>query len=92
MRTLLVQRPRFIIAFLAPLAIFYLLPSTLTKIVPGEVERTLQFAYPIGAAAAAMAIAKAGDNDSLTARITGSLVLIAALQAILLEMLYNTFW
>jgi 4-amino-4-deoxy-L-arabinose transferase-like glycosyltransferase len=91
-RTLLVERPRSIIAFLAPLAIFYLLPSTLTKIVPGEVERTLLFAYPLGAAAAAMAIEKAGDDDVLTARITGSLVLIAALQAILLEMLYNTFW
>lgn len=93
LRELFVERPRYLLALLVPVAVFYVLPSTMTLLIPGELERTVQYAYPLAAVAAATALVRweAGDR-ARGARAIGWLVGIAAAQAILLEALYFTLF
>lgn len=92
-RELIVERCRLLMAVLAPLAIFYALPARVTMLLPGELERTVAYAYPIAAVAAGAAFARWEQRcGRARADLLAALVLASALQAILLEALYFILW
>ena len=92
-REVLARRPPYLLAMLAPLAVFYVLPWSLTGIIPLETERTLQFAYPLAAAAAGAAYVRwEGARGSASDATLAVLVGATAAQTILLEALFFLFW
>lgn len=89
--TLFTKRRAFLLAVFVPIAIFYALPTHVTKLIPGETERTWLFLLPFAAAAAAASF-KSLVPPSKRAWIMGALVLFAALQAVLLNALWLNFY
>jgi hypothetical protein len=82
------RRPRYLIALFLPL-----LAADVTKIFPAETERIGQFAYPFIAAAAGVAFVRwEASSGRRRPGVLAALVGVAALQAILIEALYYTFW
>lgn len=89
LRELVARRPPYLVLLLAPLAIFYALPESVTGIIGGETERTLLYAYPLAAIAAGSGLARwAGHRP----RAVAGLLALAGAQAVLLEALYLNFW
>ncbi|PWU44327.1 hypothetical protein DLE60_20425 [Micromonospora globispora] len=71
------------------------LPSELTKLRPGEVERTWMFLYPLVAACAGVVVDRwtAGfDRRWLRGGVVAGLVLLSVGQAVFLQGLYNNFF
>lgn len=93
LRELLVERPRYLVALLAPLAAYYALPAQVSLLIPGELERTLLFTYPVAACAAGAALSRweRGSGPSRS-RALAALVGVAAAQTIVLESLYVMRW
>lgn len=88
MREFLTRRPAYLLGLFLPL-----LAANLTTIFPGETERIGMFAYPFIAVAAGTALAR--WEDSRGGRRPGAvavLVVVAALQTVLLEALFYTYW
>lgn len=85
-RELFEHRPRYLIALFVPLLLI-----DLNHKFAGETERIGQFAYPFIAAAAGGWIAR-WEGRRPWPLVIAALVVIAALQSVLLEALYYTFW
>lgn len=88
-RELIERRPKYLLAMAIPVGLFYLMPAALTRIIPGEVERTIQYALPVAAIAAASALVRAEEDSPALPAI---LVAIAIVQTIALQTLFFTFW
>ena len=87
------RAPRYLLAMLAPLVVFYLLPSSVTGVILGEWERTLLFVYPLAAVAAGATFVRWEDERGARGRVvlTGLMATTAA-QTILFESIYGMFW
>jgi hypothetical protein len=87
------KRPWHILAMVLPLLVFYALPGTLTHIIPGETERTLQFVYPLAAAAAgAFLVRWERRRGAPGPGWISALVAITAGQTIAMEAVYRMYW
>jgi hypothetical protein len=95
-RETVTRRPWYLLSLLIPLIVFYALPADVTRIIPGETERTLQFAYPFAAAAAAVWLTRrereSPDRARTAPRTIAVVVAMTAVQSIALEAVYHTFW
>ena len=90
---LLKHRPPYLLALLVPLTVFYVLPWSVTGIIPLETERTLQFAYPLAAAAAGAAFVRwERARDAPQDRTLALLVGVTAAQTIVMEAVFFFFW
>lgn len=88
LRELLTRRPPYLLAMVVPVGAFYVIPATITHIIPGEVERTIQYALPLAVIAAAASL----QRDTIDDRAVPVFVAIALAQTILLQILFFTFW
>jgi hypothetical protein len=92
-RELVRRRPWYLLSVLIPLACFYILPERVSHIIPGELERTLEFVYPFAAiAAAAWFVRWEKHRGAQSPTWAARLVAIAALQTVLIEAVYRMFW
>jgi hypothetical protein len=89
-RELISERPLFLVSLLVPLAAFYALPHSVTGLIPGELERTVMYAYPIAGIVAAGGIVRLAGGSRRLPVLIGILVLAAALQTVLLQYLFFT--
>ena len=84
----------FVAALLGPLLLFNLLPVAISKIAPGETERTWLFTQPFLAAAAGLAFVRwerrTGARRPNAAFLL--LLLLAIGQTIAMQTLFNTLW
>lgn len=85
-RSAVTERPLYLLALIVPI-----LALDLNHKFAGETERIGQFALPFFAAAAAGWLVR-WEGDRRRPGVVAALVLATALQAILLEALYYTFW
>lgn len=83
--------PKFLVAFFLPLWIFYVLPSTVSHVLPGETERVWLFAYPVAAVAAAMWLYR-WEQKTGTHIIVPLLVGLSVFQTVFLQAMINTYW
>lgn len=88
-------RPVLVIVLVLFLVVWAGLPAELTKLRPGEVERTWMFLYPMVAAAAGVVVDRwtAGFGRRwLRGAVVAGLVLLSVGQAVFLQGLYNNFF
>jgi hypothetical protein len=83
----------YVAALVVPLVIFSVLPASLTRLAPGETERTWLFTQPFLAAAAGAAFV-AWERTKGARKPSAVLILLvlAAGQTIAMQMLFNTLW
>ncbi len=91
LRELFGRSRRYLIALAVPPAILYALPRSATGLFPGELERTVLYAFPFVAVAAGAALARLTSERGARV-LTVVLVLLAGGQTIVLEALYRTGW
>jgi hypothetical protein len=83
--------PKFLLAFFLPLWIFYVLPPTVSHVIPGETERVWQFAYPVAAVAAAMWLNR-WEEKTGTHIIVPLMIGLSVLQTVFLQAMIKTYW
>ncbi len=88
-----VKRVAWPLLLFIPLIAFSALPSSVTRLVPGELERTWLFTYPLFAIMAGAALA-AWHRRSVRQRATalGALLALSIGQAVVLEALVYNWW
>jgi hypothetical protein len=91
-RELFRERARWALFLFVPMMVFWLIPSTITRILPGETERTWIFVYAFAAVAGGAMLTRWEDMKRRRPAVVASLVLATALQAVLLEALFRTLW
>jgi hypothetical protein len=88
-----VRRVAWPLLLFVPLVAFATLPTSITKLVPGELERTWLFTYPLFAIMAGVTLtACAWRSTRQRATVLGGLVALAIGQAVLLEALVYNWW
>ncbi|SCL23861.1 Dolichyl-phosphate-mannose-protein mannosyltransferase [Micromonospora rhizosphaerae] len=88
-------RPVLVTVLVLFLVVWAGLPTELTKLRPGEVERTWMFLYPMAAATAGLVVDRwtAGfDRRWLRGAVVAGLVLLSVGQAVFIQGLYNNFF
>ena len=91
LRELVGGHRRYLVALALPPAILYALPRSVTGLFPGELERTVLYAFPFVAVSAGAALARLTDERGARV-LTVALILLAGAQTIALEALYRTGW
>ncbi|RZU74548.1 dolichyl-phosphate-mannose-protein mannosyltransferase [Micromonospora kangleipakensis] len=89
------RRPLLLVVLVLFMVLWAALPSELTKLRPGEVERTWTFLYPLVAATAGLVVDRwtAGFGRRwLRGAVVAGLVLLSVGQAVLIQGLYNNFF
>jgi len=88
-----VPRTRVVVAVLGPLLVFQSLPARLTSLIPGELERTWLWVYPLAAIVAAAALAPIVGRGLVEGRprwrgLVPGLVALSLITAVVIE----AFW
>jgi hypothetical protein len=91
LRALLSRHRAKILVVLAPVAVYYSLPTRVSKLIPGETERTWLFLVPFVAVAVA-ALLQSHVSHERRAWIIGGLVVLAGSQAIVLNALFLNYY
>lgn len=76
---------------LVPLVFFFDLPGSVTRLQPGEVQRTWLFAYPFLSMGAGAAVARV-EHPSTRGRLLAGVAVAGTMQAALFQALMDNFW